>query len=99
MLTPLQLHEQDDVLSMWSPDAYKTPGPVALRAFSTAVALIALASLGIYVTQPQRPAMQKVRRLAVSCVSPVLTQQTFPRNGLAEELGGEGAKVCTISWP
>ena len=62
MLTHPQLHEQDDVLSMWSPDAYKTPGPVALRAFSTAVALIALVSVGIYVTQPQRPAMQKVRR-------------------------------------
>lgn len=31
-------------------------------------------------------------------VCPVLTQQTFPRNGLAEELGGEGAKVRPAGW-
>ncbi|KAL4401265.1 mitochondrial respiratory chain complex I protein [Malassezia pachydermatis] len=69
------LHEQDDVLNMWSPDAYKTPGPLALRHFLTAVGLIAAFSYVVYSTVPEAPMMRK----------------TFPRNGLADELGGPQA--------
>ncbi|WFD00116.1 hypothetical protein MYAM1_002862 [Malassezia yamatoensis] len=73
------LHEQDDVLSMWSPDAYKTPGPVALRHFLMAVAGIAGFSYIIYVSQPEAPMLRK----------------TFPRDGLASELGGSFARART----
>ena len=72
-----QLHEQGDLLSMWSPDAYKTPGPLALRHFLIAVASIAGFSTLLYVTQPEAPMLRK----------------TFPRDGLAEELGGSFARA------
>ena len=72
-----QLHEQDDVLNMWSPDAYKVPGPLALRHFLAAVGVISLFSLLVYKTSFQPPMMRK----------------TFPRDGLAAELGGPQAAV------
>ena len=72
-----QVHEQDDVLNMWSPDAYKVPGPLALRHFLAAVGVISLFSLLVYKTSFQPPMMRK----------------TFPRDGLAAELGGPQAAV------
>lgn len=56
----MQLHEQDDVLSMWSPDEYKTPGTKALQDFGIAVALLASFSYVVYIMQPARPAAPKV---------------------------------------
>ena len=73
------LHEQDDVLNMWSPDAYKTPGPLALRHFLMAVAAIGAFSLLVYKNSFQPPMMRK----------------TFPRDGLADELGGAQAAART----
>lgn len=72
-----QLHEEDDVLNMWSPDAYKVPGPLALRHFLTAAGAIALFSFGVYLTVPEAPMLRK----------------SFPRDGLATELGGSQAAV------
>jgi len=75
-----QLHEEDDVLNMWSPDAYKVPGPLALRHFLTAAGAIALFSYGVYLTVPEAPMLRK----------------SFPRDGLAAELGGPQAAVRFI---
>ncbi|CCU98782.1 unnamed protein product [Malassezia sympodialis ATCC 42132] len=69
------LHEEDDVLNMWSPDAYKVPGPLALRHFLTAAGALALFSYGVYLTVPEAPMLRK----------------SFPRDGLAAELGGSQA--------
>ena len=65
------------MLNMWSPDAYKVPGPLALRHFLAAVGVISLFSLLVYKTSFQPPMMRK----------------TFPRDGLAAELGGPQAAV------
>lgn len=64
---------------MWSPDAYKTPGPLALRHFLIAVGAIGAFSTLVYATMPE----------------PVMLRKTFPRDGLAAELGGELARVRT----
>ncbi|PKI82813.1 hypothetical protein MVES1_003730 [Malassezia vespertilionis] len=71
------VQEQDDILNMWAPDAYKTPGPYALKCFSIAVATIATFSYFLYHNQAELPALRK----------------TFPRGGLAQELGGEHARA------
>ncbi|WFD27164.1 hypothetical protein MNAN1_002160 [Malassezia nana] len=71
------LHEEDDILNMWSPDAYKVPGPLALRHFLTAAGAIALFGYGVYLTVPEPPMLRK----------------SFPRDGLAAELGGPQAAV------
>lgn len=64
---------------MWSPDAYKTPGPLALRHFLIAVGAIGAFSTLVYATMPE----------------PAMLRKTFPRDGLAAELGGELARVRT----
>lgn len=75
------LHEQDDVLNMWSPDAYKVPGPYAARAFATALGVLGVFSWVVYHTSFQTPALRK----------------TFPRDGLAAELGGPQVRVRTMA--
>lgn len=71
------VQEQDDALNMWSPDKYKMPRQSALFQFLTAIGIGAVVSGLIYVSRPQRPNVPK----------------TFPRNGLAEELGDESARA------
>lgn len=72
-----QVQEQDDVLNMWSPDKYKMPRHIALFQFLTAIGVLGAFSTLVYVTRPERPNVPK----------------TFPRNGLADELGDEGARA------
>ncbi|WFD34799.1 hypothetical protein MCUN1_001643 [Malassezia cuniculi] len=71
------LQEQDDVLNMWSPDKYKMPRHIALFQFLTAIGVIAGFSTLVYVGRPERPNVPK----------------TFPRDGLAAELGDESARA------
>lgn len=46
---------------MWSPDAYKVPGPLALRHFLIAAGVIGSFSYLLYKTMPDAPMARKVR--------------------------------------
>ncbi|KAJ9121530.1 hypothetical protein QFC22_002148 [Naganishia vaughanmartiniae] len=66
------LHEQEDALSMWSPDVHAMPAGWALA--QMVMAFSALAGFGyfIYLTKPERP----------------VAKRSYPYGGLAQELGG-----------
>ncbi|KZT73018.1 hypothetical protein DAEQUDRAFT_748993 [Daedalea quercina L-15889] len=67
------LHERDEILSMWGPDAPVVPPPTALRYFI--IAFSGIAAFGVlckYALVPERP-----------CVP-----REYPFSGLVTELGG-----------
>ncbi|EST04548.1 NADH dehydrogenase [ubiquinone] 1 beta subcomplex subunit 8 [Kalmanozyma brasiliensis GHG001] len=66
-------HEQADVLSVWAPDVHAVPAASALRQFAVAIGVVVLVGSTIYAATPERPALPR----------------TYPRDGLAAELGGE----------
>ncbi|PWN90586.1 hypothetical protein FA10DRAFT_267033 [Acaromyces ingoldii] len=67
------LHEQDDVLGVWAPDVHKTPAFSALLQILTAAGGFGAFAAVIYLSFPGRPA----------------NPRTYPREGLATELGSE----------
>ncbi|SPO29486.1 uncharacterized protein UTRI_04779_B [Ustilago trichophora] len=66
-------HEQDDVLSVWAPDVHAVPASSALRQFLVAIGVVVLFGSAVYAATPAKPALPR----------------TYPRDGLAAELGGE----------
>ncbi|KAJ9474159.1 hypothetical protein PHBOTO_004215 [Pseudozyma hubeiensis] len=66
-------HEQDDVLSVWAPDVHAVPASSALRQFLVAIGVVVLFGSTVYAGTPEKPALPR----------------TYPRDGLATELGGE----------
>ncbi|CBQ68575.1 conserved hypothetical protein [Sporisorium reilianum SRZ2] len=66
-------HEQDDVLSVWAPDVHAVPAASALRQFLVAIGVVVLFGSTVYAATPEKPALPR----------------TYPREGLATELGGE----------
>ncbi|TKY89607.1 hypothetical protein EX895_001392 [Sporisorium graminicola] len=66
-------HEQDDVLSVWAPDVHAVPASSALRQFLIAIGVVVLFGSTVYAATPEKPALPR----------------TYPREGLATELGGE----------
>ncbi|KIS67905.1 uncharacterized protein UMAG_03956 [Mycosarcoma maydis] len=66
-------HEQDDVLSVWAPDVHAIPATSALRQFLVAIGVVVLFGSTVYAATPEKPALPR----------------TYPRDGLATELGGE----------
>ena len=78
-LTTEQLHEQEEILSMWGPDVPVVAPPTAARWFS--IAVLGFVTFGVLVSYTH-PAMPAIRR-------------EYPFGGLVEELGGyEQNKVC-----
>lgn len=73
-------HEQADVLSVWAPDVHAVPASSALRQFAVAIGVVVLVGSTIYAATPARPALPR----------------TYPRDGLAAELGGEQVAVSLI---
>ncbi|WFD29924.1 hypothetical protein MSPP1_000938 [Malassezia sp. CBS 17886] len=69
------LHEEDDVLNMWSPDKYKTKPTKALGDFLIAVGALASFSYVVYRMTPEPP----------------MARKTFPRDGLSAELNAPPA--------
>ncbi|ETS64995.1 hypothetical protein PaG_00443 [Moesziomyces aphidis] len=67
------LHEQDDVLSVWAPDVHAVPASSALRQFIVAIGVVGVFGSIVYAATPEKPALPR----------------TYPRDGLAAELGGE----------
>ncbi|KAI0783665.1 Ndufb8, NADH dehydrogenase 19kDa subunit [Abortiporus biennis] len=67
------LHEKEEILSMWGPDAPNIPPPIALRWFS--IAVLSFVTFGVatkYLLVPDRPAVAR----------------EYPFSGLVTELGG-----------
>lgn len=56
-----QLHEQDDYLSVWAPDAHAMPASSALRQLLFVAGVFAAAATAIYVGRPDRPSIPRVR--------------------------------------
>ncbi|KAI3480074.1 hypothetical protein L1887_57851 [Cichorium endivia] len=73
------LHEQDDVLSVWAPDVHAVPASSALRQFIVAIGVVGVFGSIVYAATPEKPALPR----------------TYPRDGLAAELGGEQVAVST----
>lgn len=75
-----QLHERDEILSMWGPDAPVVPQSTALR--HLIIATLGFVSFGFFAKFfliPDRPAVPR----------------DYPFSGLVAELGGlEDNKVC-----
>ncbi|KAI0707326.1 hypothetical protein C8Q76DRAFT_696541 [Earliella scabrosa] len=71
-LTPEQLHEQEEVLSMWGPDVPVVPPQTAARWFS--IAVLGFVSFGVLCNyaHPEIPAIRR----------------EYPFSGLVSELGG-----------
>ena len=109
----LQLHEQDDVLSVWAPDVHSVPASSALRQFLVAIGVAFLFGSTVYAFTPEKPALPRVRWLhlhspiGVPCprdhkpTDPSFSfyldsGQTYPRDGLAAELGGEQVAVSSF---
>jgi len=79
-----QIHEEDDALNMWSPDA---PPPVepsfALGQFTLAAIGITAFAYYVYHNVPERPSIPR----------------EYPFSGLIKELGGlEENKACRLSY-
>lgn len=75
-----QLHEQDEVLSMWGPDIPPLSPYKALAQFS--IAALGFVGFGFLVKEVLTPDPPAMRR-------------TYPYSGLVAELGGiEGNKAC-----
>lgn len=60
------------MLSVWAPDVHAVPAASALRQFMVAIGVVGLVGGTIYYGTPERPGVPR----------------TYPREGLAEELGG-----------
>ncbi|KDN38801.1 hypothetical protein K437DRAFT_259298 [Tilletiaria anomala UBC 951] len=74
------LHEQEDVLSVWAPDLHQNVKPTsALFQLLLAAGAASLFASIIYATRPSLPAMPR----------------SYPRDGLAEELGGPQVAAYT----
>jgi NADH dehydrogenase (ubiquinone) 1 beta subcomplex subunit 8 len=72
LFPPSQLHEQEDILSVWAPDLHETVKPTtALFQLGVMASAIACVASVIYYFTPERPALPR----------------TYPRDGLAQELG------------
>lgn len=80
-MTRQQPHEQDDVLSVWAPDVHAVPASSALRQFLVAIGVVVLFGSTVYAATPDKPALPR----------------TYPRDGLATELGGEQVAVSLPS--
>lgn len=82
-LTLEQLHERDEIISMWGLDAPVVPPSTALRHFI--IAFSSIAAFGVlckYALVPDRPAVPR----------------EYPFSGLVKELGGmEENKVCNVA--
>ncbi|KIP07623.1 hypothetical protein PHLGIDRAFT_39654, partial [Phlebiopsis gigantea 11061_1 CR5-6] len=66
------LHEQEEIVSMWGPDAPVVPPPRALRNFVTAFSTFGAFFAFLYYVHPEMPAIRR----------------DYPYDGLAKELGG-----------
>ena len=76
-----QVSENDDVLSMWSPDALPTPPQYALRALLTMFATLGAFSGLVYMSLPDAPAVPR----------------GFPYDGLVRELSGTDDEQFAVS--
>jgi NADH dehydrogenase (ubiquinone) 1 beta subcomplex subunit 8 len=82
MLSPFQMHEREEMYSMWGPDIPHVAPATALRHFTIAVSgFVAFGLLCNYVLVPERPAIPR----------------QFPYDGLVKELGGIEANKVSIS--
>lgn len=82
-MTPEQLHERDEIISMWGLDAPVVPPSTALRHFI--IAFSGIAAFGVFVKYALIPARPAVAR-------------EYPFSGLVTELGGlEENKVCLVA--
>ena len=82
MLSPFQMHEREEMYSMWGPDIPHVAPATALRHFTFAVSgFVAFGLLCNYVLVPERPAIPR----------------QFPYDGLVKELGGIEANKVSIS--
>lgn len=68
----LQVHEKDELYSMWGPDPPKMPPRTAFFQFSVAAAVFGSIMLTAYALTPDIPAVPR----------------TYPYEGLVKELGG-----------
>lgn len=77
-----QLHEQEEIVSMWGPDAPVAPPALALRYFTLAFSSFAGFLGFLYYVHPEMPAIRR----------------DYPFDGLVKELGGlEENKVWLCS--
>ena len=67
-----QVHEEEDALSMWSPDQHRVEASRAAIGIVTMLALVAGFSYYVTIHRPQRKAVAR----------------NYPYNGLEKELGG-----------
>ncbi|EKD00334.1 hypothetical protein A1Q2_05392 [Trichosporon asahii var. asahii CBS 8904] len=67
-----QVHEEEDALSMWSPDQHRVEASRAALGIVTMLALVAGFSYYVTIHRPQRKAVAR----------------NYPYNGLEKELGG-----------
>ena len=83
VLIRCQVHEREEMYSMWGPDIPHVNPATALRHFTIAVSgFVAFGLLCNYALVPERPAVPR----------------QFPFDGLVKELGGlEENKVCFFS--
>lgn len=71
-------HEQDDILGVWAPDLHPNVEPsAALRQIAIAASIFAAFASLVYISLPSRPAVPR----------------TYPRDGLADELGSKEVAV------
>jgi hypothetical protein len=82
VLSPSQMHEQEEMYSMWGPDIPHVDPATSLRHFTIAVSgFVAFGLLCNYVLVPARPAVPR----------------QYPYDGLVKELGGiQANKVSTF---
>lgn len=79
----IQVHEKDEMFSMWGPDPPKIPPKTALFQFSIAASLFGSIMLFAYAVTPELPAVPR----------------SYPYDGLVKELGGlEENKVCPFVY-
>lgn len=67
------------MLSVWAPDVHAVPASSALRQFIVAIGVVGVFGSIVYAATPEKPALPR----------------TYPRDGLAAELGGEQVAVST----
>jgi NADH dehydrogenase (ubiquinone) 1 beta subcomplex subunit 8 len=79
-----QMHEHEEMYSMWGPDIPHVDPATALRHFAIAVSgFVAFGLLCNYALVPERPAVPR----------------QYPFDGLVKELGGLEANKVSISSP
>lgn len=77
-----QLHEQEELYSMWGPDAPHVPPPTALLHFT--IATLGFVTFGFackYILIPERPSIPR----------------QYPYDGLVKELGGIEENKVSLS--